>query len=120
MKTGYFAKLRTYTNAGLVPVSVARVTPKWYGGLVYKRLSPTPAMLHEYRDGPLQGDTERYAAVFRRCILSHLDRDSVVRELERLTGVSSDEIILLCYEKSTDFCHRHLVAEWLGDCEEYK
>jgi uncharacterized protein (DUF488 family) len=21
--------------------------------------------------------------------------------------------VLLCYEKSGDFCHRHLVAEWL-------
>lgn len=119
MKTGYFAKLRTYTNAGLVPVSIARVTPKWYNGLVYQRLSPTPAILHEYRAGQLQGDTDRFTAVFRRCVLSHLDRDAVLRELERLTGVSRDDIILLCYEKPTDFCHRHLVAEWLGDCEEY-
>lgn len=23
------------------------------------------------------------------------------------------DIALICYEKPTDFCHRHLVAEWL-------
>ena len=35
-----------------------------------------------------------------------------------------DGYVLCCYEKSTDFCHRHLVAEWLIrngiKCEEYK
>lgn len=33
-------------------------------------------------------------------------------------------IVLLCYEKPTDFCHRHLVAQWLiengFECKEYK
>ena len=23
------------------------------------------------------------------------------------------DIILLCYEKSGDFCHRHIVADWI-------
>ena len=33
------------------------------------------------------------------------------------------DIALLCYEKPDDFCHRHLVADWLNKngykCEEY-
>jgi uncharacterized protein (DUF488 family) len=33
-------------------------------------------------------------------------------------------IALVCYEKPTDFCHRHLVADWLKEhgyeCEEFK
>lgn len=38
---------------------------------------------------------------------------------------SSDwHIALVCYEKPTDFCHRHLVAEWLCkngfECHEWK
>ena len=24
-----------------------------------------------------------------------------------------DKRILLCYEKSSDFCHRHILREWL-------
>jgi len=33
---------------------------------------------------------------------------------ERLAGVDTDRIILLCYEKPADFCHRHIVADWLN------
>ena len=28
---------------------------------------------------------------------------------------NAENIILLCYEKSTDFCHRHLVANWINE-----
>ena len=32
------------------------------------------------------------------------------------------DFALVCYEKPSDFCHRHLVADWLNkngyDCEE--
>ena len=35
-----------------------------------------------------------------------------------------NEIAIICYEKPFDFCHRHLVADWLQnrgfDVEEYK
>ena len=34
-------------------------------------------------------------------------------KLKELT--QSDQIILLCYEKPDDFCHRHLVAQWLTE-----
>ena len=27
----------------------------------------------------------------------------------------SDEFALICYEKPSDFCHRHLVSEWLKE-----
>jgi len=37
-------------------------------------------------------------------------------------GKRYDGCILLCYEKANDFCHRHLVREWLTkagiDCKE--
>ena len=26
-----------------------------------------------------------------------------------------DNMILLCYEKSGDFCHRHVLADWLEE-----
>ena len=33
-------------------------------------------------------------------------------------------IALICYEKPTDFCHRHLVADWFNKngilCEEWR
>ena len=29
--------------------------------------------------------------------------------------VTSDTIALVCYEKPSDFCHRHLVAKWINE-----
>lgn len=38
--------------------------------------------------------------------------------------MAGKKICLICFEKPTDFCHRHLVADWLTkngfQCEEYK
>lgn len=38
-------------------------------------------------------------------------------------NVGENDIALICYEKPTDFCHRHLVADWLNKngfkCDEY-
>jgi uncharacterized protein (DUF488 family) len=39
--------------------------------------------------------------------LSKLDPATVYSEL-------GESAILLCYERSEEFCHRHLVAKWLS------
>jgi uncharacterized protein (DUF488 family) len=31
----------------------------------------------------------------------------------KLVGDMLQNKVLLCYEKSSDFCHRHIVAAWL-------
>lgn len=56
---------------------------------------------------------ETYIRRFNEEILKPLDAWQVVSELEKMTGVDDSKIILLCYEKPKDFCHRHLVAGWL-------
>ena len=35
----------------------------------------------------------------------------VIQELTALGG--GHDVILLCFEKPGEFCHRHLVAQWL-------
>ena len=44
--------------------------------------------------------------------LGVLDKESVLKNLEKLAG-GREEIALVCYEKPGDFCHRHIVADWL-------
>ena len=120
MFTGYFAKLKTYLREGLVPVSIALVTPDWYDGKCFPLLAPTKSIFMEWKFGARSGDNTHYTQRYRAEVLEPMVRDRVIGMLERLTGVSSDRIILLCYEKPSSFCHRHLVAEWLGNCSEYE
>ena len=42
-------------------------------------------------------------------ILNKLDKEEVLKFLDSF----ETDIILLCYEKSGDFCHRHIVADWI-------
>lgn len=113
MYTGYFAKLKSYEEAGLVPVSIALKTPDWYHGAQYKKLAPKWSFFSEWKNGSHKGDNDYYMQHFKTEVLDNLDPEQVVKELEGFTGVSRDKIILICYEKPGDFCHRHLVSMWL-------
>lgn len=67
-------------------------------------------------------DNNYYIKCFTEQVLNNLDPSKVYQELRDLA--KSVDIALICYEKPSDFCHRHLVASWLRnngyDCEEYK
>jgi len=100
--TGNFSNLEKYKKAGYVPVSIARYPIKNYFGATYTKLAPSKDMLHmgevEYR--------KRYAQ-----ILSGLNKSEVLNELSKM----GSNIVLICYEKEGEFCHRNLVAEWLSE-----
>lgn len=124
MFTGYFAKLSTYIRAGLIPISICGKAPDWYDGLQYKKLAPKWAFFNEWKNGSHKGDNEYYISQFDTLVLKPLTVESVLGDLKNLSGGELDKVILLCYEKPVDFCHRHLVADWFKshglDCHEYR
>lgn len=115
--TSYFAKLRNLPE-DIVPVAICGGVPKWYKGKVYKVLAPE---FNSFRTFKVTGDADTFSHDYNQLVLAKLNADSVVKELEELTG--SKDICLVCFEKSDDFCHRHLVADWLirsgYNCYEY-
>ena len=121
--TSYFAKLKSLPK-DIIPISICAKSPNWYKGLQYKRLAPTYDILMKYKQ---DGNKEDYIRSFNEQVLSRLNASEAVFDLGRLADKDntyySFDICLFCYEKSSDFCHRHLVAEWLRkdgyDCEEW-
>lgn len=97
--TSYFAKSAKHPGA----VAIARFPPEWYTGARYLPLAPEPEMLRI-------GDWDEYKRRYRDEILSVLDPDQVLRDLEKLEA--GHDIVLLCFEKDRSRCHRGLVAEW--------
>ena len=81
-------------------------------------------------------DNNYYVEHFNKEVLAPLNANTVVEELYRITGnlalnplLFNDrslipDIALICYEKPSDFCHRHLVADWLNrngfECKEWQ
>lgn len=114
--TGYFAKAKMYEAEGLQPISIAGKAD-FFKGPKFPSFAPRYEVFRDWKKGIIS-DME-YTSKFRRH-LDSLDKEAVKRFL---TSFDKD-IVLLCFEKPGDFCHRHIVADWieenLGLCvEEY-
>lgn len=62
-------------------------------------------------------DNDYYIEHFQSEVLDGLDATDVILDFSRMDygfNVGENDIALICYEKPSDFCHRHLVAEWLN------
>lgn len=115
MFTGYYAKLKEYKQAGLIPISIAGKAPDWYDGLEYKKLAPKWAFFSEWKNGSHKGDNDYYINQFDAKVLEETSVENVLTDLANLSNGELDKVILLCYEKPDDFCHRHLVANWINE-----
>ena len=110
--TTYFAKLKSLPE-GIVPISICTKAPAGYKGLEYKRLAPKYDFFTYWKK---TGDNEYYIKCYLDQVLNTLNVSKVVSELYSLAATVNPEIkdiALVCYEKPTDFCHRHLVSVWL-------
>lgn len=115
--TSYFAKLRNIPS-DIFPVSIAGKPPISYANAQYKHLAPKYEFFMEWKKNH---DNDYYIKHYKAEVLNTLSAKYVVDWLYKLSG--GKDVVLLCYEKPGDFCHRHLVAEWLKengfDCNEY-
>lgn len=107
--TSYFANWR-YFPKDIKQISIAKFPPKGFKGDTFTCLSPSNALLYGYKNGSIS--EQSYVIEFKE-YLSKLNFRKVLNDLKSLSG--DKDCILLCYEKPTDFCHRHLVAEWLKE-----
>ena len=118
--TSYFAKLKSLPK-NIIPISICGKAPDWYKGRQYKKLAPKYEFFIKWKDNQ---DNDYYIKCYNEQVLSQLDPLKTVYELLITTSAAKKDVCLLCYEKPSDFCHRHLVANWLNKngikCEEYE
>lgn len=100
MKTSFFELSGRNKNA----VAICRYVPSCYSGRIYKKLAPSETLIRDWKCGDLS--QEDYEIRYYKECLSMLDPVTVYDEL-------GESAILLCYEKPNEFCHRHLVANWI-------
>lgn len=120
--TSYFAKLKSLPE-DVIPISICGKAPDWYKGLQYKKLAPKYDFFMKWKE---THDNDYYIKCFNEQVLSKLNATDVVLDFSRMVSafnLGKANICLVCYEKPSDFCHRHLVAEWLRKngfrCEEW-
>lgn len=109
--TSYFGNLRNLDKNNCI--AICRWMPKWVTGIPqYLPVAPTESILDEWH---IKQDIGLYIRRYQSEVLDTLNPQEIGRIL--------DGKILLCYERPDQFCHRHLLAEWLKEhgipCEEY-
>lgn len=103
MKTSYFAKSKNHPNA----VAITSGKPRWFKGKYYSKLGPPVQLVKDLKSGKI--NREEYTKRYLECI-----RERNLTQAEVLSDLGNDAI-LLCYEGSGKFCHRHIAAKWLRE-----
>ncbi len=117
LHTSYYAKIphlmERGLGEGLVPISQFLqpwILKAWRR--VYRRryepLAPPKKLLTIAKKITWSHYTQLY-----RTGLAKLDPQKVIKDLQDLTGQRT--ITLLCYEKTGENCHRHIVSQWFRD-----
>ena len=115
--TSYFAFIRNLPK-NIVTISICGKAPEFYKGIQYKKLAPSWDIFKQWKETK---DNDLYTKRFKEERLKPLIAKNVMKELMELAN--NNDIALICYEKPLDFCHRHIVAEWLNEngfeCKEF-
>ena len=111
--TTYFARIKDLPD-NVIPIAICSGhLPEGLQHLRwYKKLGPKWSFFKIWKQ---THDNDYYTKHFNQEVLGVLNPDEVVKELNKfIRNYPIDtSIALVCYEKPEDFCHRHLVADWL-------
>lgn len=120
--TGYFDHITKYLSSGLEVIGITRFPPKElqkYGLSNIAFLSPSSSLLSDYKSGQIS--KEEFTAAY----LDYLTRNEpLVSDIVSWIMQNKKDTVLCCFEKPNEFCHRHILADFITnhytEVKEYK
>lgn len=110
IKTGYYSKIKTYTENGYTPYSVSVSVPSFVCCDTIQSLVPPYDLLKRYKSGEI---TElQYRKEYFEILT--IRQKQVLKDLINIL-TKTPNIVILCWERKGKFCHRHLIAEFLNE-----
>lgn len=106
--TSYFGNSKKLQQAGIKVIGISLYPPRWFTGISLKQVAPTRSIL--FANGQTQED---YTRRYRSEVLSQQDMQQFLKTVEQASG--GQDVALCCYEKPEDFCHRHILADWIRE-----
>lgn len=108
--TSYYGNSRNLHNCITISISIGK---PFMIDHYLPELEPTKELLNAYK-GKL--DKEGYSKRYKEEVLDKTSPSIIIGKIRRIMIKDGRRCaVLLCYEKAGDFCHRHLVSEWLRD-----
>lgn len=112
--TSYFGKLNKIRNDDFTYIAICRFPPKYLeftGNLIHVPVfAPSQRLVLDAKDGTV--DHTAFEKIYNGEIRSRMLKD--IKKLAKKVA-KGDKICLLCYEKSEDFCHRHILCEYIKE-----
>ena len=96
-------------------VSISRTAPINSYDLQLIKLAPSAELLQKYKGNSITN--EEYTSVYHNQLLKLENNGYIAKFVKALSTLQElhGDVVLLCYEKKGDFCHRHLLAEYLNN-----
>ena len=104
--TSNYAKARKMDKSKFLLVSISIFPPKDWRGLNARELAPSHELLKAYHNGMSESDYEKE---YRKQISNLNNLHSQFEWMAQ--KANGRDIVLLCYEKVGDFCHRHILSD---------
>ena len=110
--TSYYANMKNIpadfflvSTSGAISDDIKKNVDSWN-----QSLAPSKSIYFEYKNTQ---DWKQYVKRFKEERLTFDWMDKLVQWEEKSKSLNKtlDNIVLLCYEKPTEFCHRHILAE---------
>lgn len=106
--TGYYSKIKAYTDAGLKLLSISRTKPGFVKNCIdVPPLFPNEKILWGYKKGDI--DEMEYTSKYLEQ-LENIGIDKILKTIE----IFGDDVVLLCWESPEKFCHRHILADYIN------
>lgn len=121
--TSYFANIKKldgicYTVSGLIPSfynDLMKQNPNIYKR--YIQFAPKKYWWKQWKEGKLNND--QFVNLYKETVLDKININNVLNQFNKY----KQDIFLLCYQKPNDFCHRHLICQWLNkhdiECKQF-
>lgn len=110
--TGYYSKMSKYLENNLVPVAISRGIPDFCKDIDrMDSFMPSFQTLIDYKYKKI--NEKEYTRQYMRDVLYYLNPEEVYHDFEVRYG--GKDVILLCYESSEKFCHRHIISDWFNN-----
>lgn len=111
--TSYYSNIRNIpadyflvSTSGWIPDEIKNSVDSWD-----RSLAPSLDIYNQYKE---TNDSKIYIDRFKEERLSKIDWLEKLESFEMIAtenGKNIENIVLLCYEKPDEFCHRHILAE---------
>jgi len=88
-------------------IGISLTVPDWYEGKRLQYLAPRSDMVGKIKKGEANYNQRKYTREYYDVLNGRkIDAGQLIESLP-------EGSLLLCYESPKDFCHRHLLAEWV-------